>query len=147
MSVEAVVQVELRPITEFSSDQFKSIELLDTMVNAAKHREMLLSADHSYGIVARGVLIGDINLSTAPEDKRLGVVSYWVAASQRGHGFATSALKQIVDAEQRKGEYDRIGFAIFDSNEPSQKIAARIGARIVDIDSILPGINFWELRI
>ena len=81
---------------------------------------------------ADGLVIGDIGFHGPPDRHGSVTVGYGLAAGARGHGYATEALRAIVDWALAQPGVVRVEADTTHANLPSQRVMERAGMRLVD---------------
>jgi RimJ/RimL family protein N-acetyltransferase len=81
---------------------------------------------------ADGQVIGDIGFHGPPDRHGTVTVGYGLAAGARGHGYATEALRAIVDWALAQPGVVRVEADTTHANLPSQRVMERAGMRLVD---------------
>lgn len=76
-----------------------------------------------------GRLLGCIDLNRSGDDPEIAQIGYWVAAEARGRGVASRATALIAEWGFRCFGVERIEILIHETNEGSQRVAARTGFR------------------
>ena len=77
-------------------------------------------------------VIGDIGFHGPPDRHGSVTVGYGLAAGARGHGYATEALRAIVDWALAQPGVVRVEADTTHANLPSQRVMERAGMRLVD---------------
>lgn len=73
--------------------------------------------------------IGWISLRVNDRTPRVGEVGYSLLASARGNGYATEALRAVIDEAFLTGELDEVQACIVPENAASRKVLDRTGFR------------------
>jgi RimJ/RimL family protein N-acetyltransferase len=79
-----------------------------------------------------GRVIGDIGFHGPPDRDGAVTVGYGLAASARGHGYATEALRALAAWALAQPEVERVEADTTHANLPSQRVMERVGMRLVD---------------
>jgi RimJ/RimL family protein N-acetyltransferase len=79
-----------------------------------------------------GKVIGDIGFHGPPDQDGTVTVGYGLAASVRGQGYATEALRAVVGWALGRPEVARVEADTTHANLPSQRVMERAGMRLVD---------------
>jgi RimJ/RimL family protein N-acetyltransferase len=79
-----------------------------------------------------GVVIGDIGFHGPPDQDGVVTVGYGLAASARGQGYATEALRAVLDWALEQPEVARVEADTTHANLPSQRVMERAGMRLVN---------------
>jgi RimJ/RimL family protein N-acetyltransferase len=79
-----------------------------------------------------GRVIGDIGFHGPPDRDGSVTVGYGLAASARGHGYATEALRALAAWALAQPEVVRVEADTTHTNLPSQRVMERAGMRLVD---------------
>jgi RimJ/RimL family protein N-acetyltransferase len=77
-------------------------------------------------------VIGDIGFHGPPDRAGSVTVGYGLAASARGQGYATEALRALVAWALAQPEVARVEADTTHANLPSQRVMERAGMRLVD---------------
>ena len=77
-------------------------------------------------------VIGDIGFHGPPDQDGSVTVGYGLAASARGHGYATEALRALAAWALTQPEVVRVEADTTHANLPSQRVMERAGMRLVD---------------
>jgi RimJ/RimL family protein N-acetyltransferase len=77
-------------------------------------------------------VIGDIGFHGPPDRHGAVTVGYGLAASARGHGYATEALRALAAWALEQPEVNRVEADTTHANLPSQRVMERAGMRLVD---------------
>jgi RimJ/RimL family protein N-acetyltransferase len=77
-------------------------------------------------------VIGDIGFHGPPDRDGAVTVGYGLAASARGHGYATEALRALAAWALAQPEVARVEADTTHANLPSQRVMERAGMRLVD---------------
>ena len=75
-----------------------------------------------------GELVGAIGLHVVPAHRR-AEVGYWIGVEHWGRGFATEALKAVLDFGFTTLKLNRIEAHVFAENAPSRRILEKLGFR------------------
>lgn len=75
-----------------------------------------------------GEQIGDVALHTM-EDRRLGEIGYTFARHAQGHGFATEAVRAVLDYAFDTIKMHRVAATVDPDNAPSIRLLERLGFR------------------
>jgi RimJ/RimL family protein N-acetyltransferase len=78
------------------------------------------------------VVIGDIGFHGPPNQGGVVTVGYGLAPGARGQGFATEALRAVVDWALAQPEVAWVEADTTHANLPSQRVLERAGMRLVD---------------
>jgi RimJ/RimL family protein N-acetyltransferase len=79
-----------------------------------------------------GVVIGDIGFHGPPGPRGSVTVGYGLAPGARGRGYATEALRAVVDWALARSEVASVEADTTHANLPSQRVMERAGMRLVD---------------
>ena len=92
-------------------------------------------ARYDFAIIdaANGTLCGSVGLSQIDRRHKLANVGFWVRRSRVGHGIATAAVQLIVDFGLTTLGLSRLEFLVAQSNQASQRVAAKVGAKLEGI--------------
>jgi RimJ/RimL family protein N-acetyltransferase len=90
----------------------------------------VLTADH-------GTLVGEIALHRRPADGSVEM-GYWIAATQAGQGYGTSAARALTTVALALAGVDRVEIHCDAANAPSAAIARKLGYRLDRIEERLP---------
>ncbi|MGW6902875.1 GNAT family N-acetyltransferase [Streptomyces sp. NPDC054940] len=74
-----------------------------------------------------GIAVGGVGFHGVPDDEGRAEVGYDLAASARGHGYATEALRTLSDQALTRDDVKQLCAMIEDTNTPSQGVATRAG--------------------
>jgi RimJ/RimL family protein N-acetyltransferase len=74
-------------------------------------------------------LIGDVGLYVRGDDPRLGEIGYTLARDQQGHGYATEAVRALLDYAFATLTLHRVTASADCRNAPSFKLLERVGMR------------------
>lgn len=128
-------------------------ELYDVMIHNRKHLErhlqtgdltikgvedgvkwMLKHIDNGtylqYRIIVGDKIIGSALLYDIDMEKGTAKTGIWVDKKSEGQGYASSAMKRLMDYGFEELRLKKIVFDIDPSNEKSEKLAQRLGARL-----------------
>jgi RimJ/RimL family protein N-acetyltransferase len=83
-------------------------------------------AEHRFAIAVAGRLVGGIGMGVNANDYR-GRIGYWVAASARGQGICTRALRALSRYGLDKLELQRLELITDPDNVASQRVAEKVG--------------------
>lgn len=81
----------------------------------------------SLGIELEGELVGVVFHLRSDLVNSQVEVGYWLAASARGRGVATKAVKKMLDVTFNELGFNRVNVRIAPTNQPSLALAARLG--------------------
>ena len=86
-----------------------------------------------YQLVRNGdsVVVGDIGFHAPPDSAGTVTVGYGLAADARGRGYATEALKAIIDWALRQPAVHGVEADTAHANIPSQRVMERAGMRLI----------------
>jgi RimJ/RimL family protein N-acetyltransferase len=84
-----------------------------------------------------GTLVGEIALHRRPADGSVEM-GYWIAASQAGHGYGTSAGKALTAVALALPGVDQVEIHCDAANGPSAAIARKLGYRLDRIEERHP---------
>jgi RimJ/RimL family protein N-acetyltransferase len=84
--------------------------------------------EHSFAITVDGFLAGAIGMSVNSMNNR-GRIGYWVAASFRGRGVCTRALRRLSRWALDDLELQRLDLTTDPDNLASQRVAEKVGYR------------------
>ena len=92
-----------------------------------------------YQLVRRadGQVVGDIGFHGRPARDGAVTVGYGLAASARGYGYATEALRAVLAWALAQPEVSRVEADTTHANLPSQRVLERAGMRLVAHDQQL----------
>ena len=90
----------------------------------------VLSADH-------GTLVGEVALHRRPADSSMEI-GYWIASSQAGRGYGTSAGRALTTAALALPEVSRVEIHCDAANSASAAVARKLGYRLDRIEDRLP---------
>jgi RimJ/RimL family protein N-acetyltransferase len=79
-----------------------------------------------------GLVIGDIGFHGPPDGDGAVTVGYGLAPGARGQGYATEALRAVLDWALEQPEVARVEADTTHANLPSQRVMERAGMRLVD---------------
>ncbi|BAS26821.1 GNAT family N-acetyltransferase [Limnochorda pilosa] len=74
-------------------------------------------------------ILGNISLVRDEDNAATGEAMYWLAASARGRGIATEALRLLCHWALAEEGFDRITLKTYANNVRSQRVAERVGFR------------------
>jgi RimJ/RimL family protein N-acetyltransferase len=83
--------------------------------------------DH-FAMTLAGVVVGSIGIGVNSEKYR-GRIGYWVAATARGHGVCTRALRLLARWALEELELQRLDLITDPENVASQRVAEKVGFR------------------
>lgn len=75
-----------------------------------------------------GDFLGVCGLNSINEAYRLANLGYWLRTSATGRGFATAAVRQVIEFAFRKTNLARLEIVCAVGNHRSQRVAERVGA-------------------
>jgi len=84
--------------------------------------------EHSFAVTVDGVLAGAIGMSVNSMNYR-GRIGYWVAASARGRGLCTRALRLLSRWGLDELDLQRLDLITDPDNVASQRVAEKVGFR------------------
>jgi RimJ/RimL family protein N-acetyltransferase len=86
-----------------------------------------------YQLVRSGdsVVVGDIGFHAPPDSAGTVTVGYGLATAARGQGYATEALKAIIDWALRQPTVRGVEADTAHGNVPSQRVMERAGMRMI----------------
>ena len=82
--------------------------------------------EHSFAITVDGPVVGAIGMKVNSMDYR-GHIGYWVAASARGRGVCTRALRRLSRWALDELELQRLELITDPDNQASQRVAEKVG--------------------
>ena len=85
-------------------------------------------AEHRLAMTVDGSIVGGIGMGVNTHDYR-GRLGYWVAASARGHGICTRALRLLSRYGQDELDLQRLELITDPDNLASQRVAEKVGYR------------------
>lgn len=99
-------------------------------------------------IVSRNAVLGTCRFRAAPANRRVEI-GYEVAASQRGRGVATQAVKKLLEIAASSGLVTEVFAHIVPQNLASSKVVSRLGFAKDDllIDHDGETVAVWSLQI
>jgi len=84
--------------------------------------------EHSFAITLDGVVVGSIGMGVTSENYR-GRIGYWVAATARGRGLCTRALRLLSRWGLDELALQRLDLITDPDNAASQRVAEKVGFR------------------
>lgn len=90
------------------------------------------SVDLAVTDLPSGEVIGEVGLSRLDPRRRAALVGWWIAASWRGRGRATEAVRLVLDWVLSEGPLEAVMAEIDVGNPASAAVARRAGMRRVD---------------
>jgi RimJ/RimL family protein N-acetyltransferase len=84
--------------------------------------------EHSLAITLDGVVVGSIGMGVSSENYR-GRIGYWVAATARGRGVCTRALRLLSRWGLEELALQRLDLITDPDNAVSQRVAEKVGFR------------------
>jgi ribosomal-protein-serine acetyltransferase len=88
------------------------------------------AGNHSFLIRdPRGVIVGTCGLQATDEANRCIQLGYWVGRAHVGHGYATRGARLTIEHAFVALGMHRTEILVSVHNEPSQRVAERLGAR------------------
>ncbi len=85
-------------------------------------------ADHRLAVTIDGAVVGGIGMKVNTNDYR-GRIGYWMAASSRGQGICTRALRLLSRFGLDDLELQRLDLITDPDNLASQRVAEKVGFR------------------
>jgi RimJ/RimL family protein N-acetyltransferase len=89
--------------------------------------EIQPDVDH-FAITLGGTVVGSIGIGVNSQDYR-GRIGYWVAATARGQGICTRALRRLARWALDELELQRLELITDPDNVASQRVAEKVGFR------------------
>jgi RimJ/RimL family protein N-acetyltransferase len=83
-------------------------------------------ADYRLAITLDGIVVGGIGMGVNSNDYR-GRIGYWMAASSRGQGTCTRALRLLAQHALDELELQRVDLVTDPDNLASQRVAEKVG--------------------
>lgn len=80
-------------------------------------------------LAADDTLIGDCGLKIDGDEPRLGMIGYTLGRAHQGQGFATEAVRAVLDLAFRQLELHRISASVDADNTPSRALLQRLALR------------------
>jgi len=115
----------------------------DRHVLELRRRQIGEGDDHRWllrAMVTRShpAMVGRIGFHGPPDDDGVVEIGYKVAAAHRRRGFGLEAAKRLIEAAERLAHVSAVRASIAPGNEPSLRIAGRLGFRRIgeQIDEI-----------
>jgi L-amino acid N-acyltransferase YncA len=105
----------------------------ETEVPSWEHWDAAHLDPHRFCALADGVVVGFVAVSSVSDRCVYGGVvehTVYVAASARGHGVGRRLLERVIESTEHAGIWT-IQSGIFPENEPSLRLHARVGFRVV----------------
>jgi ribosomal-protein-serine acetyltransferase len=125
--VAEAVQDSIATLSEWlpwATPDYSAVTALDWI------RASRAAGNHSFVIRdPRGVIVGTCGLQAADEANRCIQLGYWVGRTHGGRGYATRGARLVIDHAFVTLEMHRIEILVSVHNEPSQRVAERLGAR------------------
>jgi RimJ/RimL family protein N-acetyltransferase len=92
-------------------------------------RRELGTGEHPFVMIAPdGEIVGSCGINRPDELNRFANLGYWVRADRVGRGYATSATRLLAAWGFRELGLARIEIVMSVENEPSRRVAERVGA-------------------
>lgn len=88
-----------------------------------------------------GVVIGDIGFKGKPDEEKTVEIGYGILPEAQKQGFATEAVKGLMNWAYSSGEVERILADCYVGNEPSIKVLEKLGMKKVVTRE---GMIYWE---
>jgi ribosomal-protein-alanine N-acetyltransferase len=96
----------------------------------ARDRERQLGGGYGFGIFVDGDLAGEINLSGIQRGPfQNAYVGYWIDESQAGQGYTPEAVAVVLRFAFEDLSLHRVQVAIIPRNQPSRRVAEKLGLR------------------
>ncbi len=86
-----------------------------------------------YGITLNGELIGICGYT--PDGKGTAEAGYWIGRAYWGKGYATEAMRELIDHGFRRVGIRRFTCSHFTENTSSQRVIAKLGFRLLGLSS------------
>ena len=92
---------------------------------------------------ATNALIGSVNLKGPPSQDGDVEIGWGIAVESRRNGFATEASRAVVEWAFGTGRVRRVTATVPEDNEPSQKVARRLG--MTPTGEVRRGLPLWAV--
>jgi RimJ/RimL family protein N-acetyltransferase len=118
---------ELLPWMAWSHPDYQRIETAEWV--RATNQAWANDTEYSFAILDRagGAFLGTCGLNAIDRLNRWANLGYWVRSTATRRGVATRAARLIADFGLRELALDRIEILAATGNEPSQRVAAKVG--------------------
>jgi len=110
---------------------------LARVAEADRDWEAGLGYVYSVLTVGQGTLVGEIALHRRPADSSVEM-GYWIAATQAGQGYGTSAGRALTSVALALPGVDRVEIHCDAANAPSAAVARKLGYRLDRIEERRP---------
>jgi RimJ/RimL family protein N-acetyltransferase len=90
-----------------------------------------------------GRLVGDVGLSPAEGEPGVIKVGYTISPDAQGRGYATEAVGALVDYAFDELDFDIVRAYASEENEPSIRVAQKVGMRLVQRLEHRYGAEVW----
>jgi ribosomal-protein-alanine N-acetyltransferase len=108
----------------------------ETFFTVEAQRERLAQAEHLYGILEGGALVGTIELSNLARGPfQSANLGFWVDEARRGRGLATRAVASIVEVAFGELGLHRVEAATLVDNRASQRVLEKNAFRPIGLAS------------
>ena len=105
----------------------------DYSVDSARQwmNEARAAGRHSFLIRdPEGTVVGTCGLPRADVPNRCTELGYWIGKNHTGRGYATRAGRLVIGHALDDLEFHRVEIIVSVQNQPSQRVAERLGARL-----------------
>jgi RimJ/RimL family protein N-acetyltransferase len=111
---------------------WKSVGGQSTPTNRLLEREFFEDVSHDGDAVAFVATdgetpVGMVELQPIDWEKGVAEVGVWIAATQQGNGYATEAMRLVVDYAFDQLRLHKVRTEVFDFNEASRRLMDRVG--------------------
>lgn len=105
-----------------------------------------------YRIVADGAIVGTTTLHSIDRNSKTALLGYWIGKESTGQGYASVAARRLADYGFNDLGLETIKLEIDADNKPSEQVAKKLGARLVQDDAFRPRkgqqvkYHIWEIN-
>jgi RimJ/RimL family protein N-acetyltransferase len=101
-----------------------------------------------FGIWARGVIVGSINVTPELSDRRSAAIGYWLAQEHTGLGYASTAVRGLTKYAFDRMGCDRLSAHVDRGNLPSLNLLERVSFKRVfeEGKTLVLGLRYAEWR-
>ncbi len=98
---------------------------------AARQRERMLGTGYGFGLFVDGCFAGEININAIQRGAfQSAYVGYWIDESYAGNGYMSEAMVLLARFAFEELHLHRLQVAIIPRNDPSNRVAQKLGLRL-----------------
>ena len=95
----------------------------------AVREERLLAIDRVVSV--DGACVGEVGLSSIDRGRKAAVIGWWIGIGHRGNGFATAAVRELIDVAFDEFDISTLVAEIGIDNAGSVRVAERAGFELL----------------